>query len=97
MAVEIRVPTMGESVTEATVGQWQIKVGDEVRADQTLVELETDKVAQEVPSPVSGVISEIVVKPGETVEVGALLARIEEGGKGRPAAGKAAKAPAGNG
>ncbi len=79
MAVEIRVPTLGESVTEATVGQWYKKPGDAVNADEPLVELETDKVAVEVPAPVSGTISEITVKEGETVEVGAVLGAIAEG------------------
>ena len=73
MATEIRVPTLGESVTEATVGQWFKKVGDAVKADEPLVELETDKVTLEVNAPSDGVLAEITVKEGETVEVGALL------------------------
>lgn len=77
MATEIRVPTLGESVTEATIGQWYKKVGDAVNADEPLVELETDKVTVEVPAPSSGVLSEIIAQEGETVEVGALLAALD--------------------
>ncbi|MBC7103515.1 MAG: 2-oxoglutarate dehydrogenase complex dihydrolipoyllysine-residue succinyltransferase [Parvibaculum sp.] len=79
MATEIRVPTLGESVTEATVAQWFKKPGDAVQADEPLVELETDKVTVEVPAPAAGVLSEIIAKDGETVEVGALLGQIGEG------------------
>jgi 2-oxoglutarate dehydrogenase E2 component (dihydrolipoamide succinyltransferase) len=86
MATEIRVPSLGESVVEATVGQWFKQAGDAVSADEPLVELETDKVTVEVPAPASGVLSEIAVKPGETVAVGALLGAIAEGdGKAKPA------------
>jgi 2-oxoglutarate dehydrogenase E2 component (dihydrolipoamide succinyltransferase) len=89
MATEIRVPTLGESVVEATVGQWFKQAGDAVSADEPLVELETDKVTVEVPAPASGVLSEISVKPGETVAVGALLGAISEGdGKAKPAKAK---------
>ena len=85
MATEIRVPTLGESIVEATVGQWFKQAGDAVNADEPLVELETDKVTVEVPAPASGVLSEISVKPGETVAVGALLGAISEGGgKAKP-------------
>ena len=73
MATEIRVPTLGESVTEATVGQWFKKVGDTVAVDEPLVELETDKVTLEVPAPSAGVIEAIAVKDGETVGVGLSL------------------------
>ncbi len=79
MTTEVKVPTLGESVTEATIGQWFKAEGEAVKADEPLVELETDKVTLEVPSPVSGVLKEIRVKPGETVEVGAVLGLIEEG------------------
>ncbi len=79
MAQEIRVPTLGESVTEATVGQWFKKSGEHVNEDEPVVELETDKVTVEVPAPVSGIISSISVQEGETVEVGALLGAIEAG------------------
>ncbi|MDX6806110.1 2-oxoglutarate dehydrogenase complex dihydrolipoyllysine-residue succinyltransferase [Terrihabitans rhizophilus] len=92
MATEIRVPTLGESVTEATIGKWFKKAGDSVRADEPLVELETDKVTVEVPAPAAGVLSEITVKEGETVEVGALLGAIGEG-NGAAAKPAAAAAP----
>ncbi len=92
MATEIRVPTLGESVSEATVGTWFKKVGDTVKADEPLVELETDKVTVEVPAPASGVLTEIVAANGETVGLGALLGQIAEGAAG--AAGAAAPAPA---
>jgi 2-oxoglutarate dehydrogenase E2 component (dihydrolipoamide succinyltransferase) len=85
MPTEIRVPTLGESVVEATVGQWFKEAGDAVSADEPLVELETDKVTVEVPAPASGVLSEIVVKSGDTVEVGALLGAIDGDGKAKPA------------
>lgn len=95
MAVEVRVPTLGESVTEATVGNWFKQPGDAVAVDEMLCELETDKVAIEVPSPVAGVMAEHVAKEGDTVEVGALLATIEEGAgaSAAPAAAPAASAP----
>jgi 2-oxoglutarate dehydrogenase E2 component (dihydrolipoamide succinyltransferase) len=89
---EIRVPTLGESVTEATIGKWFKKAGDAVAVDEPLVELETDKVTIEVPAPAAGVLSEIAVKDGETVAVGAVLGQIKEGA-GAPAA-KAAPAAA---
>ncbi|MCC0012431.1 MAG: 2-oxoglutarate dehydrogenase complex dihydrolipoyllysine-residue succinyltransferase [Rhodobiaceae bacterium] len=90
MATEIRVPTLGESVAEATVGQWFKKPGDAVSADEPLVELETDKVTIEVPAPSSGTLSEIAVGDGETVEVGALLGMLAEG-EGAPVAKPAGK------
>ncbi|WAJ28678.1 2-oxoglutarate dehydrogenase complex dihydrolipoyllysine-residue succinyltransferase [Antarcticirhabdus aurantiaca] len=93
MATEIKVPTLGESVTEATIGQWFKKPGDRVEADETIAELETDKVTVEVPAPAAGVLQEIVVKEGETVEVGALIGVIGEG-EGSGAAKPAAAAPA---
>ena len=79
MATEIRVPTLGESVSEATVGSWFKKVGDAVKADEILCELETDKVTVEVPAPASGTLSEIVANAGETVAPGGLLGQIAEG------------------
>ena len=85
MANEIRVPTLGESVTEATIGKWFKKVGDAVAMDEPLVELETDKVTVEVPSPVAGKLTEIVAKEGDNVEVGALLGSIEAGAVGNVA------------
>ena len=68
MATEIRVPVLGESITEATVGKWFKQAGDSVTADEPLVELETDKVTVEVPAPASGVLSAIMVKTGDTVD-----------------------------
>ena len=85
MANEIRVPTLGESVTEATIGKWFKKVGDAVAMDEPLVELETDKVTVEVPSPVAGKLTEIVANEGDNVEVGALLGSIEAGAAGNVA------------
>src|SRR5688572_10748870 len=96
---EIRVPTLGESVTEATIGRWFKKAGDAVAVDEPLVELETDKVTIEVPAPSAGVLGEIAAKDGETVAVGALLGQINEGATGgaksaAPAKAAAAAAPA---
>ena len=94
---EIRVPTLGESVTEATIGRWFKKAGDAVAVDEPLVELETDKVTIEVPAPSAGTLGEIVAKDGETVAVGALLGQINDGAAAAtPAAApaKAADAPA---
>ncbi|MGB6956583.1 MAG: biotin/lipoyl-containing protein, partial [Bradyrhizobium sp.] len=82
---EIRVPTLGESVTEATIGRWFKKAGDSVAVDEPLVELETDKVTIEVPAPSAGVLGEISAKDGETVAVGALLGQITEGAAGATA------------
>ncbi|MEK1932767.1 MAG: 2-oxoglutarate dehydrogenase complex dihydrolipoyllysine-residue succinyltransferase [Pararhizobium sp.] len=106
MATEIRVPTLGESVSEATVGTWFKKVGDTVKADEPLLELETDKVTIEVPAPSAGTLSEIVAAAGETVGLGALLGQIANGAAGAvsaappekkvaaPAAAQPAAAPA---
>ncbi|WP_340589241.1 2-oxoglutarate dehydrogenase complex dihydrolipoyllysine-residue succinyltransferase [Erythrobacter alti] len=80
MATEVKVPTLGESVTEATVGEWLKQPGDAVAADEPIVSLETDKVAVEAPSPIAGVITELKVEVGATVEVGAVLAIVEAGG-----------------
>ena len=92
MSTEIRVPTLGESVTEATIGQWFKKVGDTVNADEPIVELETDKVTIEVPAPSSGVLEAIAAQPGETVDVGALLGAIGGAGTGASPAPAAANA-----
>ena len=96
MSIEIRVPTLGESITEATVGKWFKKTGDAVTADEPLVELETDKVTVEVPAPASGVMGEIIVAQGATVAVGSLLAALRDGAAGgaAPAKPTAAAAPA---
>src|SRR4029079_14945847 len=77
--IEIKVPALGESVTEATIGQWFKKEGEAVKADEPVVELETDKVTVEVPAPVAGVLQTIAVKPGETVNVGTVLGAIADG------------------
>ena len=79
MATEIRVPTLGESVTEATIGKWLKQPGDAVKADEPLVELETDKVSMEVPAPADGVMGDIVAAEGETVGIDALLGTLGEG------------------
>ncbi|MFK3890323.1 2-oxoglutarate dehydrogenase complex dihydrolipoyllysine-residue succinyltransferase [Sphingomonas sp. NPDC079357] len=84
MATEVLVPTLGESITEATVGEWLKQPGDAVAADEPIASLETDKVSVEVPSPVAGVMGQHAVKVGDTVEVGALIATIESG-DGAPA------------
>ena len=94
MSIEIRVPTLGESVTEATVGQWFKKPGEAVAVDEPLCELETDKVTVEVPSPVSGVLGAITAEEGVTVEVGAVLGSVTEGeAAAAPAAATAAAPP----
>ena len=95
MAVEIKVPVLGESVVEATVAKWMKSAGEAVGADEAIVELETDKVTLEVPSPVNGILADIVAKEGDTVGVDALLALVEEGAAptAKPAA-KTAPAPA---
>jgi 2-oxoglutarate dehydrogenase E2 component (dihydrolipoamide succinyltransferase) len=100
MATEIRVPALGESITEAIVGKWFKNAGDAVKADEPLVELETDKVTVEVPAPVSGVLGEIKFVQGQTVAVGALLGAISNGGAAatakaeKPVAKSAPAAPA---
>ena len=94
MATEIRVPTLGESVSEATIGKWFKKPGDAVKADEPLLELETDKVTLEVNAPAAGVLAEIVAKDGDTVGVGALLGSIAAGSGAAAAAPAAAVAPA---
>ena len=88
MATDVTIPALGESITEATVGQWLKNPGDKVAADEPIVSLETDKVAVEVPSPVAGIMGEQLVKVGDTVVIGATIARIEG------AAGGAAQAAA---
>jgi 2-oxoglutarate dehydrogenase E2 component (dihydrolipoamide succinyltransferase) len=88
---DIRVPTLGESVTEATVGKWFKQPGDAVAVDEPLVELETDKVTLEVPAPAAGILSEIVVKDGDTVAVGALLGQIKDGAAAAQKAAPAGK------
>jgi 2-oxoglutarate dehydrogenase E2 component (dihydrolipoamide succinyltransferase) len=96
MATEITVPVLGESVTEGSIGEWLKQPGDAVAVDEPIVSLETDKVAVDVPSPIAGVLSEHRAAEGDTVEVGAVIAVIEEGASaGTPApAAKSAPAPA---
>lgn len=92
MTIEIKVPAMGESVTEATVSKWFKKQGDAVKRDEPLLELETDKVTVEVPAPADGSIESISVQEGDTVQVGAVLGAIAEGAKGAASAAPAAPA-----
>ena len=92
MATEIRVPTLGKSISEATVGKWFKKAGEAVQADEPLVELETDKVTLEVNAPSSGVLSEIAAETGQTVAIGALLGQLSGGAAAAPAEA-AAQAP----
>ncbi|WP_375291111.1 2-oxoglutarate dehydrogenase complex dihydrolipoyllysine-residue succinyltransferase [Qipengyuania sp.] len=96
MAQDITVPTLGESVTEATVGEWLKQPGDAVKQDEPIASLETDKVAVEVPSPIAGVLGELKVAVGDTVEVGAVLATVEAGdapaAKNEPSKDEAPKA-----
>ena len=92
MTIDIRVPVLGESVTEATVGKWYKKPGDAVKADEPLVELETDKVAIEVPAPANGIMGDILVQQGMTVAVGTIIAALNEGAA--PAVAKASGATA---
>lgn len=93
MSIEIKVPTLPESVTDATVAKWYKKVGDHINRDENLVDLETDKVMLEVPAPQAGVIEKILVSEGDTVRADAVLAIIVEGAA-QPAAAPAAAAPA---
>lgn len=93
MTIDVKVPTLGESITEATIGEWLKQPGDTVAADEPIASLETDKVAIEVPAPVAGIMGEHIVAAGETVQVDAVIASIEEGG-GKTAPAKAKSAPA---
>ena len=93
MANEIRVPALGESVSEATVGRWFKKAGERVKADEPIVELETDKVTLEVNAPASGVLAEIVAKDGETVSAGALLGQIGDVASAAPPTDEAKPVP----
>ena len=78
MATEVKVPTLGESITEGTLAQWLKKPGEQVAMDEPIATLETDKVSVDVPSPVAGVLSETLANEGDPVEVGAAIARIDE-------------------
>tara|TARA_A100001391_G_scaffold98407_2_gene65264 strand:- start:4785 stop:6020 length:1236 start_codon:yes stop_codon:yes gene_type:complete len=94
MTIEVKVPVLGESVTEATVGEWLKQPGDAVAQDEPIASLETDKVAIEVPSPVDGVMGDHVVAVGDTVEVGAVIATVSEGGSGAAPSPSPTPAPA---
>src|ERR1700722_8047084 len=93
MSIDIKVPAMGESVTEATVARWFKKEGESVARDEPLLELETDKVTVEVPAPAAGSIESISVQAAATVQVGAVLGAIAEGKAGTKAAAAPAAAP----
>src|SRR3954447_17060931 len=80
MATDVQVPALGESITEGTLANWLKQPGEAVAADEPIAELETDKVSVEVPSPVAGVMAEQLAKQGDTVAVGAVIARIDQGG-----------------
>src|SRR5438874_1138752 len=84
--VDVVTPAAGESVTEGTILEWRVKVGDFIKADDTIVEISTDKVDLELPSPASGTVSEILIAEGETVTVGQVIGRIAVGGE-QPATG----------
>ena len=94
MSTEVKVPTLGESVTEATIGEWLKKPGETVALDEPIASLETDKVAVEVPSPVAGVMGQQLAAVGDTVNVGATIATVEAGGTAAAAPAAAAPAPA---
>ena len=93
MATEVTVPVLGESITEATLGEWLKQPGDAVAADEPIASLETDKVALEVPAPQAGVMGEHKVAVGDTVEVGAVIATIEAGEPGQATPAKDAETP----
>ena len=93
MSVEIKVPALGESITEGTVIQWFKAAGEAVNVDEPLVELETDKVTLEIPAPASGTIGEIRFEAGDNVEVGAILGLINDGAAGAASVPAPAKAP----
>ena len=94
MSTEVKVPTLGESVTEATIGQWFKKAGDRVEQDETIAELETDKITVELPSPVAGALSEQRFAVGATVKVGDVIGAVEAGKAGKAAPAKQAAQPA---
>src|SRR5215468_7150190 len=91
--VEVVTPAAGESVTEGTILEWHVKVGDQIKADATIVEISTDKVDVELPSPAGGTVTEILVAEGDTVTVGQVIARIAVGAGAPPAADAPAKEP----
>ncbi|WP_331710641.1 biotin/lipoyl-containing protein, partial [Sphingomonas sp. CCH13-B11] len=93
MATEVKVPVLGESITEATLGEWLKRPGEAVKADEPIASLETDKVSVEVPAPVAGVMGQQLVQPGDTVQVGAVIATVDAG-DGAAATPAPAAAPA---
>src|SRR4028119_521281 len=94
MATDVQVPTLGESITEGTLAQWLKNPGEAVAADEPIASLETDKVTVEVPSPMAGVLTEALVNEGDTVAVGAIIARIDANGQAAAPAPAAGAAPA---
>src|SRR5438445_9583361 len=94
MATDVKVPALGESITEGTLAQWLKKLGEAVKADEPIASLETDKVTVEVPSPTAGVLTEQLVEEGDTVAVGAVIARIDESATAAAAAPTPAQAAA---
>src|SRR5271166_3139221 len=83
--VDVVTPAAGESVSEGTILEWHVKVGDPIKLDETIVEISTDKVDIELPSPATGIVSEILIEEGETVTVGQVIARIAQDGAAAPA------------
>src|SRR5437763_3163524 len=94
MATDVQVPALGESITEGTLSQWLKKPGEAVAADEPIASLETDKVSVDVPSPIAGVLTEQLVKEGDTVAVGAAIARIDAGATASAAQATPAQAAA---
>src|ERR1700682_4945680 len=92
--IDVVTPAAGESVTEGTILEWHVKVGDFIKADDTIVEISTDKVDLELPSPASGTVSEILAEGGDTVTVGQVIARLAVGGAAPSAGGNGAAEPA---
>src|ERR1044071_7171972 len=97
MATDVQVPALGESITEGTLAQWLKKAGEVVARDEPIASLETDKVSVEVPSPVAGTLTEQLFKEGDTVDVGAIIARIGEAGAAAAPAAPAAEPATGQG
>src|ERR671920_1405221 len=91
MATDVQVPALGESITEGTLAQWLKKPGEAIAADEPIASLETDKVTVEVPSPIAGVLSETLVNEGDTVAVGAVIARVDENATAGAAGGSPAQ------
>src|ERR1041384_1190896 len=94
MATDVQVPALGESITEGTLAQWLKSPGEAVAADEPIAELETDKVSVEVPSPIAGVLTEQLVQAGDTVAVGAVIARIDQSATAGASAAPSAPAQA---